>query len=193
MIATKHAPRSDVRGARERLLDTASRLFYSEGVQTVGIDRILEESGVAKSTLYKAFGSKDALVRAYLQRRHDTTTQRLTDALAPVTNAREKILTVFDVQAHTFAEPGFNGCAFVAAAAEAAPAAASTTPQVNSGHGSERCSATSASNWAQNSPTRWPANSTPSTTAPAFPHAWTTTPASPSTHDRPQRYSSTPQ
>ena len=65
MIATKHAPRSDVRGARERLLDTASRLFYSEGVQTVGIDRILEESGVAKSTLYKAFGSKDALVRAY--------------------------------------------------------------------------------------------------------------------------------
>jgi AcrR family transcriptional regulator len=121
LIATKHAPRSDVRGARERLLDTASRLFYTEGVQTVGIDRILEESGVAKSTLYKAFGSKDALVRAYLQRRHDTTTQRLTDALAPVTNAREKILTVFDVQAHTFAEPGFNGCAFVAAAAEAAP------------------------------------------------------------------------
>jgi AcrR family transcriptional regulator len=112
---------ADARSARERLLDTASRLFYGEGVQTVGIDRIIDESGVAKSTLYKAFGSKDALVRAYLQQRHDKTIQRLTDALARTTDPRGKILSVYDVQAETFAEPGFNGCAFITAAAEAAP------------------------------------------------------------------------
>ena len=56
--------------ARERLLDTAERLFYAEGVHTVGIDRVLAESGVAKATLYKNFGNKDGLVTAYLDRRH---------------------------------------------------------------------------------------------------------------------------
>jgi len=58
---------SDKKSARERLLETADRLFYAEGVQTVGIDRILDESGVAKRSLYTNFGSKDALIEAYLQ------------------------------------------------------------------------------------------------------------------------------
>jgi len=48
--------------ARERLLAAADELFYDEGVHTVGIDRVIERAGVAKATLYSAFGSKDALI-----------------------------------------------------------------------------------------------------------------------------------
>ena len=53
--------------ARERLLAAASELFYAEGIHTVGVDRIVERAGVAKATLYTLFGSKDGLIRAYLQ------------------------------------------------------------------------------------------------------------------------------
>jgi AcrR family transcriptional regulator len=109
----------DRRGARERLLDTASRLFYAEGVHTVGIDRILAESGVAKASLYKTFGSKDALIQAYLAGRGDRIRARLAEAVARVDDPRAKILAVYDAQFEIFAEPGFRGCAFVAASAEA--------------------------------------------------------------------------
>ncbi len=71
--------------------------------------------------MYTNFGSKDALVEAYLNRRHDATTSRLAEAIAGVDDPREKILAVFDVQAETFRAPGFNGCAFMNADAEAQP------------------------------------------------------------------------
>lgn len=109
------------RGARERLLNTADRLFYAEGVHSVGIDRIIDEAGVAKASLYRTFGSKDALIEAYLHRRHDSTLARLSEAIASTDDPRERILRIFDVQARTFAEPGFNGCAFMEASAEAEP------------------------------------------------------------------------
>ncbi|TME70063.1 MAG: helix-turn-helix transcriptional regulator, partial [Chloroflexi bacterium] len=53
--------------ARDRLLRAADELFYSEGVHVVGVDRIVERAGVTKATLYNTFGSKDDLVRAYLE------------------------------------------------------------------------------------------------------------------------------
>ncbi len=115
------ASNNDPRHARERLLEAADEMFYAEGVQTVGIDRVIEQAGVAKASLYNTFGSKDALVRAYLDRRHDGTTSRLTTAIDAVDDPRGKILAVFDVQAEVFAEPGFRGCAFVTASAEAPP------------------------------------------------------------------------
>src|SRR5256885_705956 len=68
--------------ARERLLAAASELFYEEGVHTVGIDRVIERAGVAKATLYSAFGSKEKLVRAYLQARHAATRERMARELA---------------------------------------------------------------------------------------------------------------
>jgi AcrR family transcriptional regulator len=105
--------------ASRRLLDAASELFYAEGVQSVGIDRIIERAGVAKASLYNTFGSKDALVRAYLDERHAGTTGRLTAAIASTDVPRERILAVFAAQAELFAEPGFRGCAFAAASTEA--------------------------------------------------------------------------
>ena len=58
------------RSPRERLLEAAGELFYAEGVQSVGIDRVIERAGVAKASLYSTFGSKEELVRAYLDERH---------------------------------------------------------------------------------------------------------------------------
>jgi AcrR family transcriptional regulator len=105
--------------ARERLLEAANELFYAEGVQTVGIDRIIERAGVAKASLYNVFGSKEELVAAYLKSRHADTASRLTLVLEKSNDPREKILAIFDAQAKQFRSPNFHGCAFMAASAEA--------------------------------------------------------------------------
>jgi AcrR family transcriptional regulator len=109
--------------ARERLLNAASELFYEDGVHTVGVDRIVERAGVAKASLYTVFGSKDGLVQAYLRARHERTRERMERELATrFTTSREKLVGVFEVQGLSFAEPGFRGCAFVGASAEASDA-----------------------------------------------------------------------
>lgn len=116
------APTSARPSARERLLAAASELFYAEGVHSVGIDRVIERAGVAKATLYSTFGSKDELVRAYLERRHDATRDRMSRELAArYATPAEKLVGVFEVQSMSFTEPGFRGCAFVGASAEAEP------------------------------------------------------------------------
>ena len=104
--------------ARERLLAAASELFYAEGVHTVGIDRVIERAGVAKASLYNTFGSKDELVRAYLEGRHAQTSERITRYLERYSTPRERLLGVFEAQGELFAAPGFRGCAFVSASAE---------------------------------------------------------------------------
>jgi AcrR family transcriptional regulator len=105
--------------ARERLLTAATELFYAEGVQTVGIDRVIERAGVAKASLYNTFGSKENLVQAYLEDRHRATMSLMRRAVEAHSDPRERVLAVFDAQADVFADPGFHGCAFVAASAEA--------------------------------------------------------------------------
>jgi AcrR family transcriptional regulator len=107
--------------ARERLLAAANELFYDEGVRTVGIDRIIEHAGVAKASLYNAFGSKDELIHAYLEGRHASTAKRITDYIARYDTPRERLLGVFEAQGQLFADTGFHGCAFVSASAEARP------------------------------------------------------------------------
>ena len=109
------------RSARERLLGAANELFYAEGVQSVGIDRIIERAGVAKASLYNTFGSKEELVKAYLESRHAGTTARLHAAVEQEPDPRARLLAVFDAQAEFFSQPGFRGCAFSSATAEAPP------------------------------------------------------------------------
>ena len=104
--------------ARERLLEAANELFYAEGVHTVGIDRVIERAGVAKASLYNTFGSKDELVRAYLQGRHARVAARITAYIERYADPRDKLLGVFEAQGELFAEQGFRGCAFVSASAE---------------------------------------------------------------------------
>jgi AcrR family transcriptional regulator len=111
----------DRRPARERLLAAADELFYEEGVNLVGIDRVIERAGVAKASLYDCFGSKEELIRSYLQQRHEARQARLRERLSLCATPRGKILAVFDSLAEAAAKPDFRGCAFARASAEARP------------------------------------------------------------------------
>jgi AcrR family transcriptional regulator len=107
--------------ARERLLASADALFYEHGVHVVGIDWILSDSGVSKAALYSNFGSKDELVRSYLVGRHERRMARWGRHLDAAWDDRSRLLALFSSQAEAFAENGPRGCAFLRAAAEAAP------------------------------------------------------------------------
>jgi AcrR family transcriptional regulator len=104
--------------ARDRLLTAANELFYEEGIHTVGIDRVIERAGVAKASLYNAFGSKEGLIRAYLTGRHEARKERVTRELERYETPRERLLGVFEILGELSAEPGFRGCAFYNASAE---------------------------------------------------------------------------
>lgn len=107
------------RSARDRLLDAADELFYAEGVHVVGIDRVIEKAGVAKATLYSAFGSKDELIRAYLERRNSRSRERLGSCLEErFGTPRERLLGIFQIQGEQFADPKFRGCPNASATAE---------------------------------------------------------------------------
>ncbi|HWG14891.1 MAG TPA: TetR/AcrR family transcriptional regulator [Streptosporangiaceae bacterium] len=107
--------------ARERLLDAADELFYEEGIHIVGIDRVIEKAGVAKASLYSTFGSKDELVRAYLNRRYEGRRTRITEWLTRYDNPRDRLLGVFEALGDSIAQPGYHGCAFANATAESSP------------------------------------------------------------------------
>jgi AcrR family transcriptional regulator len=117
-MAVKNAARPS---ARERLLASANELFYEEGVHTVGIDRVIEHAGVAKGSLYNTFGSKDELIRAYLESRHAGMERRFGRALERYDSPRDRLLSIFEAQAELFSEPGYRGCAFTRASAESHP------------------------------------------------------------------------
>ena len=113
------SPKERSAAAKARLLAAANELFYAEGIQAVGIDRVIEHAGVAKATLYSAFGNKEGLIRAYLQARHDATSERMTAELeSRYTTAKERLVGVFEVQGLSFTDPGFRGCAFISANAD---------------------------------------------------------------------------
>jgi AcrR family transcriptional regulator len=111
-----HTPRLS---ARERLLAAADELFYENGINTVGIDRIIEHAGVAKASLYDTFGSKDELVRAYLQQRNAARQVRIAERMSRFETPEEKILSLFDLLAEVTAQPSYRGCAFARAGADA--------------------------------------------------------------------------
>lgn len=104
---------------RDQLLDTAWRLFYRDGYHAVGIDTILAEAGVAKMTLYNHFASKDDLIVAVLERRHDQFMESLENAIEAAGRApMKRLLAVFDWLQAWLTSDGFNGCAFIRAVAE---------------------------------------------------------------------------
>ncbi|MEI7056222.1 TetR/AcrR family transcriptional regulator [Nocardioides sp. CCNWLW239] len=104
--------------ARDRLLSTASRLFYTEGLHAVGVDRVIAEAQVTRATLYRHFRSKDELVVAYLTQADETIRARLEAARAEVDDPDELIRTVGRSIADDIGSDGFRGCAFLNAAAE---------------------------------------------------------------------------
>jgi AcrR family transcriptional regulator len=104
----KAATKTDM---KERILQTADRLFYLQGIRAVGVDTIAAEIGISKRTLYNHFPSKDALIAAYLSRRFTTSPPSDKPAV-------EQILGTFDFLERRFAGRNFRGCPFVNAVAE---------------------------------------------------------------------------
>jgi AcrR family transcriptional regulator len=114
--AVRAAP---VSAARQRILDTAFRLFYAHGIRGVGVDRIIAESGVAKATFYKHFPAKDDLVVAYLDKVDDAWSGQLRAAAAAAGTAPvDQLVGMFDALATACRRDGYRGCAFINAAAE---------------------------------------------------------------------------
>jgi len=109
------------RSARDRLLAAADELFYEQGIHTVGIDKIIERAGVAKASLYTTFGSKDELVRAYLEGRDEARRARLLAAIDRCEDPIDRLLAVFESLSESVLRPTFRGCAMANAAAESDP------------------------------------------------------------------------
>lgn len=104
--------------AGAKVLDAASRLFYRDGINAVGVDTVAAEAGVTKTALYTNFGSKDRLVVAYLRdrdRRWQSDIDRIT---ADHASPRDRILAVFDAYETWQSREDFRGCAFLNAASE---------------------------------------------------------------------------
>jgi AcrR family transcriptional regulator len=105
---------------RERLVDVAVELFYKYGFNAVGLDQVLAEAGVTKTTFYKHFDSKDALMVAAVQKRDQWETQAWRRAVGRMggDDPRAQLLAFFDVLDIWFNDPDFKGCLFINTAAE---------------------------------------------------------------------------
>ena len=106
--AVKRRTISDV-SVRDRLLDTADRLFYQEGVRAVGIDRVLAEADAAKASLYQHFGGKDQLVASCLERRTAEARESI-DAYLADTPTSQRALKFFDWVVEWAESKDFRGC-----------------------------------------------------------------------------------
>lgn len=103
--------------ARERLLATASQLFYSEGIAHVGVDRIVSEGRVTLATFYRHFPSKEALVIAYLEGVHDAVAAQVTSRTTGL-EGEDRVRALGDQVVSELGFKGFRGCAFINAASE---------------------------------------------------------------------------
>jgi AcrR family transcriptional regulator len=109
------------RPARDRILDTAEQLFYTHGIRAVGVDKVIAEAKVAKATLYTHFRSKDELVAECLRRDAARVRAGLAEAARTTPPGPARIGVLFDRAAASAAEPGYQGCGFINAAAEHLP------------------------------------------------------------------------
>ena len=104
---------------REHVLRVARDLFYWDGIRTTGVDRIVSEAGVAPTTLYRLFGSKDDLVAAYVEREDRLYREWFLAATGSAgSHPREKILALFDALAEKVRPERCRGCPFQMALAE---------------------------------------------------------------------------
>ena len=103
---------------KNRILKTASRLFYAQGYNATGINQILDEAKVAKASLYKHYGSKDQLGIAYIKAAREDWFNALTSFLEKKTTSTEKLLACFDFLEHNLRLNDYKGCRFINLLAE---------------------------------------------------------------------------
>jgi AcrR family transcriptional regulator len=104
---------------RQRILETASALFYQEGIRAISIDTIVERSGSGKATLYRHFPTKDDLIAAYLEEEDRRHWLWFDEAIAPHEGSpRDQLLAWFEACSKRLTSLGFRGCPFLNALAE---------------------------------------------------------------------------
>ena len=104
--------------ARQRILETAQRLFSQNGFRAVGIDTIIAEAGVAKMSLYRHFASKDELIVAYLEDSRRQLWEWFDDATADIEDSTEQLVAIFAATERLTTNREFPGCSFQSITAE---------------------------------------------------------------------------
>ncbi|MEI6950469.1 TetR/AcrR family transcriptional regulator [Paraflavisolibacter sp. H34] len=106
---------------RSKILETATHLFYTQGYNSTGINQIIDESNIAKASLYHHFKSKSDLLYAYLEEFSDRWFVQLHSHIDPLNDPKEKILGLFDFRMNRQVVSNYGGCPFIKASAEVAP------------------------------------------------------------------------
>jgi AcrR family transcriptional regulator len=109
------APRADV---RQKLVDTAGRLFYAQGYQATGINQIIDEADVCKASFYNHFPTKEDLLVAWLERNHNEATARVRSLLAQSLGPKELVGEIFRFHEEQLSASAFRGCPFMNCLAE---------------------------------------------------------------------------
>jgi len=99
-------------GVKDRILETASRLFYDQGYNQTGINQIIDEADIARASLYHHFPSKTDLLLAYLDRTHELWFEELEVYMRPIAGARERLLALFDFRVRRQLKLKYKGCHF---------------------------------------------------------------------------------
>ncbi|WP_028875467.1 TetR/AcrR family transcriptional regulator [Teredinibacter turnerae] len=107
-----------MRNREEEILTKASELFSKHGFHAVGIDRIIEESNVAKMTFYKYFPSKDSLIHKVLEHREECLRLKILEQVSHARTPNGKLKSVFDWYDDWFSSATFYGCMFIKASEE---------------------------------------------------------------------------
>jgi AcrR family transcriptional regulator len=117
-MSVNHGGSADM-GTAEKLLSTASRLFYANGVRAVGIEWIVAESGVAKTSLYRHFQTKDELVAAFLEREDREFWQQWGQVVAAApANPKAELMCLLEWIGKRVSRDGYRGCPQINVAAE---------------------------------------------------------------------------
>jgi AcrR family transcriptional regulator len=106
-------------GVKDRILGTASRLFYDQGYHTTGINQIIDEADIARASLYHHFPSKTDLLLAYLDKTHESWFEELDAFLRPFSEPRQRLLALFDFRVGRQIRLKYKGCHFNRIVAEA--------------------------------------------------------------------------
>jgi AcrR family transcriptional regulator len=98
---------------REQIIETANRLFYSQGYNLTGINQIIKEAGVAKASLYYHFPSKEDLCVEYLKRRYELWFAMLTKYLAGIEDPKKCLIRIFECRSQYLTDTNFGGCSYI--------------------------------------------------------------------------------
>lgn len=104
--------------ARERLLDAAARLFYAEGINRVGVDRVINEAQVTRATFYRHFPSKEDLVLSYVRRQDRSLRERVDGAFTTTDDPDELLTAIIQGVRDEIGSESFRGCPYINVAAE---------------------------------------------------------------------------